>query len=114
MPCTNARSRERKRERAASPRGVTDNVIREKGKAKGVRTTSPRYLLHALWTARNALLQSGGGTGEIAPFFLDERVQGQGWARVVSFIRVKSTRVESGNPRALRHVHTQVGLNPVS
>lgn len=26
-------------------------------------------------------------------FFLDERVQGQGWAWVVSFIRVKSMRV---------------------
>jgi len=108
---THARSPLRRRERGLRRvQGITDNVIREKGEARTARTTSPRYLLHGLWTARNALLQSGGGTGGIAPFspgflFTAERVQGQGWARVASFIRVKSTRVQSdGAARAGRRV----------
>lgn len=55
-----------------------------------------------------------GGTGGIAPFFFlprRERVQGQGWARVVSFIRVKSMRVESVGPCNTYAARTQVDLN---
>lgn len=78
---TNARSRERRRERTASPRGVTDNVIREKGKARGahhfaevsvtclmdsaerVITVGRRYGRNRAFFPRRASSRSGLGPG---------------------------------------------------
>lgn len=119
---TNARlAREQggREESTASPRGVTDNVIREKGKARGayhlaevsvtclmdsaerVITVGRRYGRHRAFFPRRASSRSGLGPGRFI-HSCEKHACGAG-------------PLQPARTRAVRtYVRTQVGLNPAS
>lgn len=98
--------------RAARPRGVTDNVIREKGEARERRAPPRRGICYMPYGRRGTRYYSregGHGRNRASFFQRGERVRGQCWARVVSFIRVKSMRalyaVRARLPRTYARTH---------
>lgn len=108
------RKRERERRKAARVRGVTDNVIREKGKANAwVRITSPRGMSYGQRGTRYYSREAV--TGEIAP--LPRRASSRSGLGPGRFIHLymKSMRVYSvGIASQLEGPPHRVGLNPES